>query len=390
MNNMKTAGIICEYNPFHNGHRYHIEQTREKFGATHICAVMSGNFTQRGDVAVFDKFKRAEAAVKNGVDLVIELPVAFSLASAEQFAFGAVSLLNSLGNIDIISFGSESGDMTKLKEAAGAVEYCLEHDDFFDSMRKGKSYPAALQETLEKFYTEDVFKVLTSPNNTLAVEYLKAISSTGSKIEPVTIKRSGVAHDSSSLSADGKFASASQIRSMLRKGEDASELMPAFDYGNCADIKYLETAILYKLRTMSAADLVKIANINNGLENSIVKAAKAAISLGELLFLIKSKRYTLARMRRALLCAFLGISKKDLIKPPAYVRILAMNDKGKEIIANSKCEIPVNASLAMLRKTGDIAKKQAYLEEKSGNIYALAFDKKKPCGLDYITKPYIE
>ena len=172
---MNISGIICEYNPFHNGHKRHIEQTKKEYGATHIVGVMSGNFTQRGDTAIVDKYKRTETALKNGVDLVIELPVAYALGSAEQFAQGAVYLLNALGCVDIISFGSESGKIDLLKEAAGAVIYTQESEDFHNYMKNGMTYPAALQKAMEKFYTEDVIETLATPNNALAIEYIKAL-----------------------------------------------------------------------------------------------------------------------------------------------------------------------------------------------------------------------
>ena len=192
---MKTCGIIAEYNPFHNGHKYQIEETKKRFGATHIVAVMSGNFTQRGDVAIYDKYKRAEIALQNGVDLVIELPVAYALASAEQFALGAVSLLHNLGCVDMLSFGSECGDIELLHETAGAVVYAQNHDDFFRFMRGGDTLPVALQKTIEKYYEKDIINTLTEPNNTLAVEYLKAMDELGCMFEPVTIGRTGADHD---------------------------------------------------------------------------------------------------------------------------------------------------------------------------------------------------
>lgn len=385
---MKIAGIICEYNPFHNGHLYHIEQTKSKYGATHIIAVMSGNFTQRGDVAVIDKFRRAEIALQNGADLVIELPVAFALSSAEQFAQGACHILNSLGCVDMLSFGSECGDIDLLKETAGAVHYAMETDDFQAFLRKGSSYPQALQQTIEKYYTDDIIEALTTPNNTLAIEYIRALDNLGSTIEPVTIKRYGADHDSHNESFD-TVVSASQIRKMLANNEDVSMLMPAISDGNFASLENIEIAILSKLRSMSKSDLEKTPNVVNGMENRLYKAIRAARTLPELLFLIKTKRYTMARIRRIILSCYLGISKNDLKNPPAYVRILGMNNRGKEILGNCKCELPIDTSLMNLLKSGDIAKKQAVLEEQAGNLYALACDKKMPCGLDFTTKPII-
>lgn len=385
---MNVCGIVCEYNPFHNGHRHHIEQTRESFGATHIVGVMSGNFTQRGDAAIVDKYKRAETALKNGVDLVIELPVAFSLASAEQFAQGAVFLLNSLGCVNMISFGSECGNINQLKEAAGAVCFARESDELTSYMSKGMSYPAALQKAIGRFYTDDVIETLATPNNTLAVEYIKALDELASPIKPVTVRRKAAGHDSD-VSADPEIASASQIRKLLQAGEDISVLAPECDFSNIASLANLETAILSKLRFMSKSDIEKTPNVLTGLENRIYKAVRVSTSLNELLFLIKTKRYTLARIRRIVLSAYLGITKNDLKNNPSYVRILGMNGRGKEILAAAQCELPIDTSLAQLAKKSDIAMKQAKLEERCDNQYALALSKKQVCGLDYTAKPVI-
>lgn len=386
---MNICGIICEYNPFHNGHKYHIEQTKRAFDATHVVGVMSGNFTQRGDAALVDKYKRTETALKNGVDLVIELPAAYALGSAEQFAYGAVYLLNALGCVNMISFGSESGDINALREAAGAVLYAQETDDLAIFMKNGLSYPAALQKTIGKFYTDDVIETLACPNNTLAVEYIKALDSIASPIKPVTVKRCAAAHDSETSAPKGNILSASQLRKMAEAGEDISLYAPECDFSETASVTRLETAILSKLRGMNKSALEKTPNVLMGLENRIQRAACVATSLNELYFLVKTKRYTLARIRRIILSAFLGITKNDLQIPPSYVRILGMNGKGKEILAEAKCGLPINTSLSQLAKTGDNAKKQAKLEARCGDQYALAFEKKRPCGLDFTAKPVI-
>ncbi len=385
---MNVCGIICEYNPFHNGHKYHIEQTKEKYGATHIVAVMSGNFTQRGDVAIIDKYRRAETALKNGVDLVIELPVAYALASAEQFAQGAVYLLNSLGCVNMLSFGSESGDIKLLRETAGAVYYAMESEAFSKNLSNGMSYPAALQKTIEKYYTDDVIETLTTPNNTLAIEYLKALDTYASPIQPVTIKRFGAQHDSK-IDNPSNIVGASQLRKMIAEGKDISDLAPESDFSNTASILNIENAILSKLRFMSKTEIEKTPNVVLGLENRIFRAVQVSGSLNELYFLIKTKRYTLARIRRIVLSAFLGITKNDLKITPSYVRILGMNSKGKEILSAADCKLPINTSLAQLEKTSDNAKKQAKLEVRCDSQYALALNKKEKCGLDYTSKPVI-
>lgn len=381
---MKTAAIICEYNPFHYGHRYLIEKTRGA-GATHIAAVMSGNFTQRGDVAVFDKYLRAKTALDNGVDLVIELPTMYSLSAAEGFAAGAVSIIEALGCVDMLSFGSESGELAALKEASAACEYALHTDSFHGLMKSGKSYPAALAAVVKELYTDDVSEVLNSPNNTLAIEYLNALDSMGSAIEPFTAERAGAAHDSGEA---GEFASASLIRKMILCGEDYSRYAPVTDAPS-ADIKRLERAILARLRAMRGEDFEQLYDGANGLAERLRKAVRKAGTLDELYFLAKTKRYTLARIRRAVLCGYIGLNKGQLLAPNAYIRVLGMNGRGREILSAAKCALPVDTSLKALSKTSRAAHRQAAFEEHCGDLYSLAFDKPAPCGRELTAKPVI-
>ncbi len=382
---MKTAAIICEYNPFHYGHKYQLEQTRAA-GATHIVAVMSGNFTQRGDAAIFDKYSRAETALLNGADLVLELPTRFSLSAAEGFARGAVSIIEALGCVDMLSFGAECGGLAALREAAGASEYALHTEEFAEYMRKGQSFPAALAAVVKEYYTDDVYEVLSSPNNTLAVEYLKALDDIGSGIQPLVIQRSGAAHDSDD--EDSGYVSASLIRKRILAGEDWSQLAPACN-APAADIKLLERAILAKLRSMKPAEFESVYDAAQGLGERLYKAARKATTLEELYFLAKTKRYTMARIRRAVLCAFLDIDKKTLIEPPAYIRILGMNGRGREILAAAQCGLPIDTSLKALMKQSREAHRQGALEERCGDIYSLAFQKPRPCGCEFTSKPVI-
>ncbi len=382
---MKTAAVICEYNPFHNGHRYQLEQTRAA-GATHIVAVMSGNFTQRGDVAVFDKYARTLTALKNGVDLVIELPTKYSLSSAEGFAAGAVGIITALGCVDMLSFGSESGDIAALKEASAASEYAVHTDLFFTLMRNGKSYPAALAEAVKEYYTDDVYETLSTPNNTLAVEYLNALDNCGSRIEPFTVARHGAEHDSAEES--GGFASASLIRKKILSGEDWSALSPA-ENAPCADVKRLERAILARLREMRPDDFLRLYDGANGLAERLCKAVRKACTLDELYLLTKTKRYTLARIRRAVMCGFLGLYKEQLTVPNAYIRILGMNARGREILAKADCPLPIDTSLKKLSAFSREAHRQAAFEERCGDLYSLAFEKPRPCGYEFTAKPVI-
>lgn len=385
---MKTAAVICEYNPFHYGHKFQLEQTRA-LGATHIVSVMSGDFTQRGDAAVCDKFARAKTALENGADLVLELPVRYSLCAAEGFARGAVGIISALGCVDMLSFGSESGDIAALREAAGAVEYAVRSDFFQLLMTSGNSYPAALAEAVNKFYTPDVYETISSPNNTLAVEYIKALDDIGSSIEPVTVQREGAEHDSADTA--GKFASASAIRKLILSGEYYSAFAPETG-SSAADLRRLEPAILAKLRCMKPEDFEQVYDAAAGLGERLYKAVRRAGSLEELYFLTKTKRYTLARIRRAVLCAFLGVEKKMLREKDAYIRILGMNPRGREILSAAKaagCALPLDTSLRALMDTSREAHRQGAFQSRCRDIWALALEKPLPCGSDFTAKPVI-
>lgn len=382
---MKIAAVICEYNPFHYGHKYHLEQTR-KAGATHIAAVMSGSFTQRGDLALYDKYLRAKTALENGADLVLELPAQYSLCSAEGFAAGAVGIINALGCVEMLSFGSESGSISALKEASAASEYALHSEKFSALMKSGKSYPAALAEAVRTYYTDDVYETLSTPNNTLAVEYISALDNIGSRIEPFTVARCGAAHDSGS-ETEG-FASASLIRKKILAGEDTSTLAPVVD-APTADIHRIERAILASLRTKRVEDLEQIYDGANGLAERLYKAVRKANTLDELYILTKTKRYTLARIRRTVLCSFLGITKDRLLQPNAYIRVLGMNRRGREILGAAKCALPIDTSLRALMKHSRAAHKQGELEARCGDLYSLAFEKPRSCGFEFTAKPII-
>lgn len=381
---MKTAAIIAEYDPFHYGHKYLIEQTR-KAGATHILAVMSGSFTQRGGVAVFDKFTRAKTALENGVDLVIELPARYSLTSASGFARGAVNIIDALGCVDMLAFGSESGDIAALKEASGAIEYTLHSDEFDKFIRTGLSYPAALQKALLMFYTDDVGEVISCPNNTLAIEYLNALDSCGSKIKPFTVQRYGAAHDSDE---PGEFLSGSAIRKLIAEGKDCSKFAPPVSAPS-ADITRLERAMIAALRNLRPNDFCRIADCAGGLGDRLYKAVRKGTSLSGIYFMAKTKRYTLARIRRAVLCGFLGIDKDISGEKSAYIRVLGMNSRGREILSAADCRLPIDTSLKALSKTSREAHRQAEFEARITDVYSLALEEPLPCGVDFTSKPVI-
>ncbi|MBR6385373.1 MAG: nucleotidyltransferase [Ruminococcus sp.] len=382
---MKISGMVCEYNPFHNGHLHHITETR-KNGATHIVAVMSGNFVQRGDVAVMDKHTRAKLAVRSGVDLVIELPVQFCLSSAENFAAGAIWLLNSLGAVEELSFGSECGDTELLRKALDTVEMtAISKASIIRSiMEKGYTFPKALNSVINGTDPEVAY-LITQPNNMLAIEYLRALKKFASPIEPFTVKRRGAAHDSSQT--DGEFSSASFIRENIfkRNGDFridrhtpkiwADAIKNDLSSGRIASLKNLERVILYKLRNTSPQEIASINDVGQGLEYRIFNSRNVS-SFEELIYTVKTKRYTMARIKRIMLSLLIGIHKEDMNSMPPYGRILAFNDRGREILAYAKnyASIPYAASLAKLSQLGETAGKFAELEEKASDVYGLALD----------------
>lgn len=398
---MKISGIICEYNPFHNGHLHHIRETR-KNGATHIVAVMSGNFVQRGDVAVMDKLERAKLAVRSGVDLVIELPVQYCLSSAENFAAGAVWLLDSLGVVEELSFGSECGDIKKLYNALGTIQKVALscHDEIINIMEKGYTYPKALNSVINGFDPQTA-SVISEPNNLLAIEYLRAMIKFSSKMKPFTVKRAGTAHDGTVTS--GNITSASDIRSRLATEKSVPLIRPyttslwgdalesAMHKGETASLGRLERVMLYKLRTSSPQDISLINDVGQGLEHRIY-GARMAGSLDELFFTVKTKRYTMARIRRIMLSVLLGITKEDMKHLPPFGRILAFNERGRDILAQAKgvTSIPYASSIAKLSQLGETAKRFADIEIRASDVYGLSLGTVTSAQKDYRAKIMID
>lgn len=368
---MKIAGIVAEYNPFHNGHVYHVKKTREICGADAVAAVMSGNFVQRGSPAAADKFSRAETALRCGVDLVVELPCVFACRSAETFAGGAVKLLEAIG-CDFISFGTETEDVDKLQKTADFLKNNGEL--FFAEMSKhlkeGKSYPRAFSEAVQS-------GLLSTPNNTLAVEYLKA----NSRMRPVAILRKGSFHDGA--------GSASDIREKMLNGEPYGDLVPPstseiLKKACTADYKIYEKLVLFKLRTSKKELLANTPDVSEGLENRIYEAAFNSSSFAELLENIKTKRYTMARIRRILANFLIGITKDDIGLSPQYIRVLGMNRTGAEILAGLR----KNAPLPVITKTADAAKSRMLdLDIAASDVYSVISSSFG--SMDYKTSPVV-
>ena len=330
-----NVGIVCEYNPFHLGHRKQIDSIREKFGAnTGIICAMSGNYVQRGHPAVFDKTIRAEAAIRCGADLVVELPVTTSLSSAEGFAAGGVAVLSRL--CDGLCFGAETAD---LRQLLGTAEALLS-EDFPKLLRReldtGRSFPAARQAALEKMGLPGA--ILESPNNILAVEYCKAILRQSSPMQPLPIFREGSYH---AKEADFENPSATSLRIRLQNGLEISEYLPepagrVFAGAPIHTLEAGQRAVLSRLRTMEDAEFEVLPFGSEGLWRKLMRESRTQATLEAIAAAVKSKRYTRSRIDRMILCAFLGITAPMLEAEIPYVRVLAFNDRGREILSGTK------------------------------------------------------
>jgi len=325
---MKFTAIISEYNPFHNGHAYQINIIKKVSGPSCVIAVMSGNFTQRGEPALFDKWTRARLALLGGADIVIELPAAYALQSAEGFASGGVAIADGLAVVDELCFGSESADMDKLMSAARIL--CAEDARFKTGLKnalaKGKSFPAARMEAMQQA-ADGYSEVLRSPNDILAVEYLKALLRFGSAIQPKSICRTGSSYDAPDLS--GSFSSAFSIRNAVKSGD----LTGAFSAVPPLCSAYMKefllsgkpvfpdgftNLLLYKLRSMTCSEIAAVTGVAEGLENKIKNAASMDTDYAGLIGAVKSKRYTGTRIARIFICCLLGITQEMVDDANSY------------------------------------------------------------------------
>lgn len=396
---MKIAGIIAEYNPFHNGHQFHIERTRAKDGgceATHIVAVMSGNFTQRGEPALLPKRERAAMALAGGADLVLELPAPFAMSSAEKFAFGGVAMLHALGCVDTISFGSECGDIEILDRAATLMDEPRFAAKLRYQLESGISYPKAQQAALREM-AGVLAGVLDHPNNTLGIGYLRALKKLNSAITPFTVERRGAEHDS--FAPIGTVASASYLRSVIRENRatNAAPYLPASSFAllngaltdkRCpADPARAERALLWRLRTMSRAEMAHLPDVSEGIENRLYTAAQTATDIESLIEAIKTKRYPRTRIQRLIWSAFAGFCAMPDCPTPPYLSVLAANDKGLEILAAAKRAMAKSGTtLPLLTRSSEadrLTGEAANLWEsccKTDDLYALLLPVPYPCG----------
>ena len=380
---MPVIGVICEYNPFHNGHAWHLRRSRELLheDSTVIC-VMSGDFVQRGEAAAFSKFARAEAACRCGADLVIELPLPWAISSAESFAQGGVSLLDGLG-AEYLSFGSEQGELAPLETIAEAICAPQTQEEIRQLLAQQPqlSYPAARQAVLTQ-RLGDGADALSQPNNILGVEYIRAIWEFRLQIQPMTVARQGSGHDTRGTMPG--MRSASEIRSMLQRGEsidgevplEAAEIYVREEKaGRIPCLERVETALLSRLRMFDEAYYRDLPDASDGVGERLYKAVRQGEDLETVLQKAKTKRYAMARLRRMTLCAALGVKAGEADKRPPYARVLAMNDRGRGYLASLR----KRDGLPLLIKPSTVSKLSAdcrtlfAIEAAAHDLYTLCY-----------------
>ncbi len=380
---MKICGIAAEYNPFHNGHARHLAETRRRLGAeTAIVCAMSGNYVQRGDLAILEKYRRAQAAARCGADLVLELPLSACLWSAAGFAWGAVSLLDALGCVTHLSFGAEHADLTLLQRAA-ALSQSEGSETLRQGLAAGLSYAAAMQQAVSSADPE-AGALLASPNNTLAVEYLSALRTLRSAIGPIAVERVGGAHDSADT-PDG-LPSASYLRGLLAKGnlEACRPLMPEASFavleqamreGAAPVVRgTIDAALVAHLRRLTPEALSRYLSGEDGLENRLADAIRDNITFDAICTAAQTRRYPLARVRRALLRAWLDLPH-SVPPEPEYVRVLAIGERGRDVLRRMKttCSLPVIVKPVASRGLPDAYQPALARDALADDLYALAF-----------------
>lgn len=412
---MKVLGLVVEYNPFHNGHSYHLEQSKRLCNADYVVCVMSGNFIQRGEPAIVNKWSRARMALLSGVDLVIELPVVYAMSSAEFFAYGAVKILDSLGVTDYLCFGSESGNIDELDSLAEILHREPESYKSYlkENLSKGLSFPSSREAALLKYSREyskfngDIESIITSSNNILGIEYIKALKKLNSIIKPITVKRISNSYnegtltgcissatairnnilkkDFNNISSDDKSTLNNELKNML-PNESISILTEEFIQGRgpvfASDF---EDLLLVLLRRMSKEQLKSLPYVSEGLENRIKDAADSSGNLNELIESANTKRYTATRIQRILFNILTGITSNEFetfnkFGGPQYIRVLGFNNNGRFLIS----KINKNATLPVIVKAADfknscnpLLKRMLEIEDLSTNMYVMGYDNPK-------------
>ena len=400
---MNITGIITEYNPFHNGHKFHLEESKKQTKSDGTICIMSGNFVQRGGPAIIDKWKRTEMALNNGVDLIIELPTFYAVSSAEFFAKGAVSILNSLNIVNNLFFGSEIGDAKALSEIAKVL---VSEDERFQNILKenlslGLTFAKAREKSLiEYLNSSEINNIITSSNNILGIEYIKAILKLNSSINPIALKREGSNYNDKSLSQT--FSSATSIREVLKNTsniEDLKNIIPLESYEVFSKLQEQDYRftfeeemfkyIKYKIQT-NCVNFNNLYEVTEGLDNKIIKEISSSNSLHEFILKIKSKRYTYSKISRILTHIYLGLDNDDFKdianENNLYVRVLGFNKTGREILSLIKA----NSSIPLITKVPRFTNNPLLkFDLQATACYSVLNDKLNPFN-DYLQSPIIK
>lgn len=390
---LKAVGIIAEYNPFHNGHKYHLEQSLAVSGADVCVSVISGDFTQRGEPALLDKWTRAEMAVRNGANLVVEMPVLFACSNAGYFARAGVEILEAL-DVDYIAFGSESGNGEELIKIAREIQKNQEalEESVKASVRYGLSYPKARGEAIGALLGKEAAKIIESPNNILAVEYMRNMN----KAKPLVIKRLGAGyHDTQER--DG-LASATAVRKLLMERRDISRLVPHItreilekSKDSFAENEMLTPLMIQRVLTSSAEELNAVFGCEEGLGNIMKARVRFWKNYEDIISDLKSKRYTRTRVARILLHTLLEIKREDMLSASNYVRVLAFDENGssylKQVKKSGNCSLPlitnINRDAPAFPKIAATLKKDIM----ASDIYNLACGRDLYMNSEYVKKP---
>ena len=412
---MTTAGIVAEYNPFHTGHAYQIAETKRALGEDcAVVAVMSGNWVQQADCAVADKWTRARLALMGGVDLVLEVPTVWATASAEGFARGAVALLEAAGVVDVLSFGSECGDVKALERVAECLDSGEYRARLAPLLQQGLSFPAARQRAAAQCIGQAVLP-LVHPNNNLGIEYIRALNALGSSIRPMTVLRQGAGHNAvfarvgegtdgspSARDAMPRFVSATQIRRDLLEGDwDRAEpyLLPGarqvLEGGvlNPDGLSRVERAILARVRTITAEKWAALPDSGaaEGLPWRLERAGHRCASLEEFFQSARSKRYTASRLHRLVLRAYLGITREDIPARPPYLRVLGLNGRGRALLREMKGRsgVPMVTKPAHAKALDGPGQALFRIEARCTDLYDLCLEQIPAPGREWRENPVV-
>ena len=414
---MKVTGIIAEYDPFHNGHSYHIKKAREMTGADAIVVVMSGHFTQRGMPAFFSRDARVRMAVDGGADLVIELPYIYACNSSHEFARGAAGILNGIGCVDALVFGAETDDMDALEKAARAAAGTDDRSSAYikEEMKNGVSYPEALTRSVEKIYGAQTAAVLREPNNLLGIEYMKALHELGSGIKPFIVSRRSAAHGESlemlhERKQEQRIASGTAVRKAVYAGgaRAAEMLVPdtsfsiisgyerssGFSFAEYRDKikKNMFELLKYKIITSDESELAEVYGVAEGLENRLKSCISGADDIDGLIDSVKSKRYTRARISRTLMHLLINLRTTDFetLRETYCARVLGFSPTGGKLLRlmSESSAIPVFSNLSRLDKRSPEAARVLKYDMRASDVYALLYGSGDAPGRERRFVPY--